>query len=195
MSEATRNLITTKPEFCHSEHRRCEESLLLYKHKLFLRCAGVTFGAKSNQNVGDGVDRRQWRMKGDGGRENNEQTRGASARRSMRRLFFRAIYGCDSPTPHKRCTSVECYVCYKSGKITNLIHFVPSHCNFPSIYTSISPPVSIAMLCLPWLSACSPQTSRFVFGEILSPNPFYKTVVYLTRRGTCPHLPAINPPR
>ena len=46
VSEATRNLITTKPEFCHSEHRRCEESLLLYKHKLFLRCAGVTFGAK-----------------------------------------------------------------------------------------------------------------------------------------------------
>ena len=99
VSEATRNLITTKPEFCHSEHRRCEESLLLYKHKLFLRCAGVTFGAKSNQNVGDGVDRRQWRMKGDGERENNEQTRGASARRSMRRLFFRAIYGCDSPAP------------------------------------------------------------------------------------------------
>ena len=103
---------------CHSERvKRVEESLLLHKHKLFLRCAGVTFGAKSNQNVGDGVDRRQWRMKGDGGRENNEQTRGASARRSMRRLFFRAIYGCDSPTPHKRCTSVECYVCYKSGKI------------------------------------------------------------------------------
>ena len=145
--------------------------MLLHKHKLFLRCAGVTFGAKSNQNVGDGVDRRQWRMKGDGGRENNEQTRGASARRSMRRLFFRAIYGCDSPAPHKRHTSVECYVCYKSGKITNLICFVPSHCNFSSIYTSISPPVSIAVLCLPWRSACSPQTSRFVFGEH-SPNPF-----------------------
>ena len=121
--------------------------------------------------MGDGVDRRQWRMKGDGGRENNKQTRGASARRSMRRLFFRAIYGCDSPAPHKRCTSVECSVCYKSGKITNLIHFASSHCNFPSIYTSISPPVSIAVLCLPWLSACSPQTSRLIFGE-LSPNPF-----------------------
>ena len=131
VSEETRNLITTKPEFCHSEHRRCEESLLLYKHKLFLRCAGVTFFEESNQRRG----------------------------------------GCDSPAPHKRRTSVECYFCYKSGKITNLIHFVPSHCNFSSIYTSISPPVSIAMLCLPWLSACSPQTSRLIFGEH-SPNPF-----------------------
>ena len=80
--------------------------------------------------------------------------------------------GCDSPAPHKRRTSVECSVCYKSGKITNLIHFVPSHCNFSSIYTSISPPVSIAMLCLPWLSACSPQTSLLLFGESISPNPF-----------------------
>ena len=34
---------------------------------------------------GDGVDRCQWQMKGDGGRESYEQTRGASARRSMRR--------------------------------------------------------------------------------------------------------------
>ena len=25
--------------------------------------------------VGDGVDRRRWRMQGDGGRENNKQTR------------------------------------------------------------------------------------------------------------------------
>ena len=171
VSEATRNLINTKLEFCHSEHRRCEESLLLYKHKLFFTLRWRYFWRKSNQNVGDGVDRRQWRMKGDGGRENNEQTRGASARRSMRRLFFRAIYGCDSPTP-QRCTSVECSVCYKSGKITNLIHFVPSHCNFPSIYTSISLPVSYAVLCLPWLSACSPQTSPLLFGESISPNPF-----------------------
>ena len=142
VSEATRNLITTKPEFCHSEHHRCEESLLLYKHKLFLRCAGVTFFEESNQRRG----------------------------------------GCDSPTP-QRCTSVECSACYKSGKITNLRHFVPSHCNFSSIYTSISPPVSIAMLCLPWLSACSPQTSRFVFGESISPNPFlfalFKFFAYL----------------
>ena len=76
-----------------------------------------------------------------------------------------------APSP-QRCTSVECYVYYKSGKITNLIHFVPSHCNFPSIYTSISPPVSIAMLCLPWLSACSPQTSLLLFWESISPNPF-----------------------
>ena len=75
-----------------------------------------------------------------------------------------------APSP-QRCTSVVCFVCYKSGKITNLIHFAPSHCNFPSIYTSISPPVSIAMLCLPWLSACSPQTQLFIFGEH-SPNPF-----------------------
>ena len=34
---------------------------------------------------GDGVDRCQWQMKGDGGRESYERTRGASARRSMRR--------------------------------------------------------------------------------------------------------------
>ena len=67
VSEATRNLITTKPEFCHSEHRRCEESLLLYKHKLFFTLRWRYFWRKSNQNVGDGVDRRQWRMKGDGG--------------------------------------------------------------------------------------------------------------------------------
>ena len=80
--------------------------------------------------------------------------------------------GCDSPAPHKRRTSVECSVCYKSGKITNLRHYVPSHCNFSSIYTSISPPVSIAVLCLPWLSACSPQTSLLLFGESVSPNPF-----------------------
>ena len=146
--------------------------MLWCKHKFFFTLRWRYFWRKSNQNVGDGVDRRQWRMKGDGERENNEQTRGASARRSMRRLFFRAIYGCDSPAPHKRCTSVECSVCYKSGKITNLIHFVPSHCNFSSIYTSISPPVSIAVLCLPWLSACSPQTPLFIFGESISPNPF-----------------------
>ena len=133
VSKATRNLTTTKSEFCHSEHRRCEESMLLCKHKfLFLRCAGVTFFEESNQRRG----------------------------------------GCDSPTPHKRCTSVECSVCYKSGKITNLRHYVPSHCNFSSIYTSISPPVSYATLCLPWLSACSPQTSLLLFGESISPNPF-----------------------
>ena len=42
------------------------------------------------QRWGDGVDRYQWQMKGDGGRENNEQTRLASDCRSMRRLFFRA---------------------------------------------------------------------------------------------------------
>ena len=119
--------------FCHSARvKRVEESLLLHKHKIFLRCAGVTFFEESNQRRG----------------------------------------GCDSPAPHKRCTSVECSGCYKSGKITNLIHFVPSHCNFPSIYTSISPPVSIAVLCLPCLSACSPQTSLLLFGESISPNPF-----------------------
>ena len=95
-----RNRITTKSKYCHSERvKRVEESLLLYKHKLFFTLRWRYFWRKSNQNVGDGVDRRQWRMKGDGGRENNEQTRGASARRSMRRLFFRAIYGCDSPAP------------------------------------------------------------------------------------------------
>ena len=49
VSEATRNLITTKPEFCHSEHRRCEESLLLYKHKLFFTLRWRYFWRKSNQ--------------------------------------------------------------------------------------------------------------------------------------------------
>ena len=38
---------------------------------------------------GDEADRCRWQMKEGGGRENNEQTRGALARRSMRRLFFR----------------------------------------------------------------------------------------------------------
>ena len=132
VSEATRNLITTKPEFCHSEHRRCEESLLLYKHKLFLRCAGVTFGAKSNQKRG----------------------------------------GCDSPAPHKRRTSVECSVCYKSGKITNLIHFVPSHCNFSSIYTSISPPVSIAVLCYPGSLLVLRRLRYCYSGKVFPRTPF-----------------------
>ena len=40
-------------------------------------------------SVGEGADRRQWRMQGSGRRENNEQTRGHLCRRSMRRLFFR----------------------------------------------------------------------------------------------------------
>ena len=164
VSEATRNLITTKPEFCHSEHRRCEESLLLYKHKLFLRCAGVTFGAKSNQNVGDGVDRRQWRMKGDGERENNEQTRGASARRSMRRLFFRAIYGCDSPAPHKRHTSVECYVCYKSRN-SPLVHYIHSPKNSVVIFVKIFQPAKALEIFL--LSA---DFAIYIRGK--APNPF-----------------------
>ena len=105
--------------------------LALDQSQTLLRCVGVTFGGKSNQNRG----------------------------------------GCDSPTP-QRYTSVVCSVCYKSEKITNLAHYVLSHCNFSSIYTSISPPVSYATLCLPWLSACSPQTSPFIFGESISPNPF-----------------------
>ena len=40
--------------------------------------------------LGDGADRCQWQGEGGGGRENNKRTRGASARRSARRLFFRA---------------------------------------------------------------------------------------------------------
>ena len=41
--------------------------------------------------MGEGADRRRWRMQGSGRRENNEQTRGHLCRRSMRRLFFRAV--------------------------------------------------------------------------------------------------------
>ena len=107
------------------------------------------------------------------GRENNEQTRGASARRSMRRLFFRAIYGCDSPAPHKRHTSVVCYGCYKSGKITNLIHCVPSHCNFSSIYTSISPPVSIAVLCYPGSLLVLRRLRYLYSGKVFPRTPFF----------------------
>jgi len=47
--------------------------------------------------VGEGADRRLWRMQGSGRRENNEQTRGHLCRRSMRRLFFRlAEAACNS---------------------------------------------------------------------------------------------------
>ena len=125
---------------CHSERvKRVEESLLWCVRRIFVTLRWRYFWRKSNQNVGDGVDRRQWRMKGDGGRENNEQTRGASARRSMRRLFFRAIYGCDSPTPHKRCTSVECYVCYKSRN-SPLVHYIHSPKNSFVIFVKIFQP-------------------------------------------------------
>jgi len=40
---------------------------------------------------GDGADRCQWQIKGGGGRENNERTRGHLCRRRARRLFFRAM--------------------------------------------------------------------------------------------------------
>ena len=46
--------------------------------------------------------------------------------------------------PHPNAAQcVETLVCYKSVKITNLSHCVPSHCNFSSIYASISPPASL----------------------------------------------------
>ena len=46
VSEATRNRITTKSEFCHSEHRRCEESMLLSKHKFFYAALALLLVAK-----------------------------------------------------------------------------------------------------------------------------------------------------
>ena len=157
---------------CHSERvKRVEESLLLYKHKLFFALRWRYFWRKSNQNVGDGVDRRQWRMKGDGGRENNEQTRGASARRSMRRLFFRAIYGCDSPTPHKRCTSVECYVCYKSRN-SPLVHYIHSPKNSVVIFVKIFQPAKALEIFL--LSADSAINTR---GKAPNPSNFAKAAM------------------
>ena len=45
--------------------------------------------SRAHLGVGEGADRRRWRMQGSGRRENNEQTRGHLCRRSMRRLFFR----------------------------------------------------------------------------------------------------------
>ena len=57
----------------------------------------------------------------------------------MRRLFFRAIYGCDSPAPHKRHTSVECYVCYKSRN-SPLVHYIHSPKNSVVIFVKIFQP-------------------------------------------------------
>ena len=127
VSEATRNLITTKPEFCHSEHRRCEESLLLYKHKLFLRCAGVTFGGKSNQN-----------------RE-----------------------GCDS-LALQRCTSVECYVCYKSRN-SPLAHYIHSPKNSVVIFVKIFQPAKALEIFL--LSA---DFAIYIRGKAPNPSNFAK---------------------
>ena len=74
--------------------------------------------------------------------------------------------------PHPNAAQcVETLVCYKSVKITNLSHCVPSHCNFSSIYASISPPVSLWLtlaLCL--LSA---DTAIITRGKVFPRTPFY----------------------
>ena len=73
--------------------------------------------------------------------------------------------GCDSPAPHKRCTSVERCVCYKSRKFeTSFVSLIRST-NFFAIFASIFPPAS------PWKSTCSPQTTRLLFGEMYFPEP------------------------
>ena len=122
---------------------------------------------KVTKDAGDGVDRRQWRMKGDGGRENNEQTRGASARRSMRRLFFRAIYGCDS-LALQRCTSVECYVCYKSRN-SPLVHYIHSPKNSVVIFVKIFQPAKALEIFL--LSA---DFAIYIRGQATNPCNFAK---------------------
>ena len=101
---------------CHYE---CQRGIFAFeKAQTLLRCAGVTFGGKSNQNRG----------------------------------------GCDSPTPHKRCTSVECYVCYKSRKFkTSLTTFTRST-NFFVIFVKIFQPAT------PLKYFYSPQTPLFIFG-------------------------------
>ena len=120
--------------------------------------------------MGDGVDRRQWRMKGDGGRENNEQTRGASARRSMRRLFFRAIYGCDS-LALQRHTSVECFVCYKSRN-SPLVHYIHSPKNSVVIFVKIFQPAKALEIFL--LSAGS---AIYIRGKAPIPSNFAKAAL------------------
>ena len=46
--------------------------------------SGPRIASRVHLGVGEGADRRQWRMQGSGRRENNEQTRGYLYRRSMR---------------------------------------------------------------------------------------------------------------
>ena len=128
----SRNRITTKVGFCHSEHRRCEESMLLSKHNFFLRCAGVTFGGKSNQNRG----------------------------------------GCDSPTPHKRRTSVVCYVCYKSRKFETSFALLTRSTNFYVIFVKIFQPAYALEIFL--LSADSAINTR---GKAPNPSNFAKAAL------------------
>ena len=96
--------------------------------------------------------------------------------------------------PHPNAAQcVETLVCYKSVKITNLTHYIRSHCNFSSIFASISPPASLhcvwltLALCL--LSAATAINTRGnSFSEPLSvgagtePRPYdciRATVVWL----------------
>ena len=65
--------------------------------------------------------------------------------------------GCDSPTP-QRCTSVECYVCYKSRKFeTSFVSLIRST-NFYVIFVKIFQPAT------PLKYFYSPQTPLFIFG-------------------------------
>ena len=51
--------------------------------------------------------------------------------------------GCDSPAPHKRCTSVECCVCYKSRKFeTSFVSLIRST-NFFAIFVKIFQPTEV----------------------------------------------------
>ena len=65
--------------------------------------------------------------------------------------------GCDSPTP-QRCTSVECYVCYKSRKFeTSFVSLIRST-NFFVIFVKIFQPAT------PLKYFYSPQTPLFILG-------------------------------
>ena len=139
---------------CHSE--RSEESMLLYTHKLFLHCAGVTFGGKSNQNRG------WWRRKPSArmGRHvceaNVRDSPTLRALKNNRRILRRAEaplvcslfslppspFFCrwqrSTPSP-QRCTSVVCYVCYKSRN-SPLAHYIHSPKNSVVISVKIFQP-------------------------------------------------------
>jgi len=58
---------------------------------------------------GDEADRRRWRIKGSGGRENNERTRGHLCRRRARQLFFRGRRPGEPPRYTRMTGSCFCF--------------------------------------------------------------------------------------
>ena len=75
--------------------------------------------------------------------------------------------------PHPNAAQcVECYVCYKSGKIINLAHYVHSHYNFTSIFASISPPRSLIYSADPVSLLALRRLRDYYSGKGISPNPF-----------------------